>query len=679
MLRIPPETFERFVADLQDPNTDPFKLACAAFALGELGDYRAIVPLVAALDYISPTFIGVAAIQKFGEAALEPLIKVFGTYIASADFDSFAHQATVQALGNFGDKALPYLLKFLQVGSEYNQEALVQQLGYCKSWTAVETLIQIMREADLTVNSLLDSAALALVRIGNPVGKVAVLEIAAQVKDLEHHVKLLEALHLIGNETAIGLLTVAVQKPDLSIENQHRLIKSLAIPDSLAAAQILLDLYMQPQHDIIWCDLEEGLLTIGEVAANPIFEEMQHLNMGKRLLLNEMLAGLGDPRAITTLVKFLIEVESTICEDEDEDEDEIRFPIFYLLKKPIKATAAIEPLLQILETENIKLKRAAVLVLGVCLDSRAFEPLIKLLPIKAIRREVIVALGNLGDKRAVSYILPYLQDPHLETVVQDFFFFDFGRDPLTTIGMQTIQVLGKLANPQAVEILIACLTTEHREIRASAASALAQIGDKKAALPLLQAMQAEREVAEEWLDYGEYSFKAQSAMAVALGVLGVEQAIEPLLKLLDTQDPELNRFAAYALLRMELALKIEIFEPSLKLQSKATRLRTIENLTHIYPANQKELLEMGLARKISIVNNHPLGVQIVPSKIAPTEKLAEYYLGLEDGQPLAVLEQIANNETHWDLEERLAAQVASIIYRHNQQFCEDYCQPKAKA
>jgi hypothetical protein len=239
--------------------------------------------------------------------------------------------------------------------------------------------------------------------------------------------------------------------------------------------------------------------------------------------------------------------------------------------------------------------------------------------------------------------------------------------------------LGKLADPQAVEILIACLTTEHKEIRATAASALARIGDKRAALPLLKAMQAEREVTKGKLGYGDYSFKAQSAMAVALGVLGVEQAIEPLLKLLEAKDPEHNRFAAYGLLRMGLALKTEIFEPSLKLQSKATRLRTIENLTHIYPSNQKELLEVGLAHETSIVNNHPLGVQIVPSKVAPTEKLAEYYLSLEDEQTLAALEHIANDETGWDLEERVAAQVASAIYRHNQQFCEDYCQPIAKA
>jgi HEAT repeat protein len=73
---IPPELFDYFIAGLQGPNR--YEQLRAAFALGELGDIRAVEPLVAALDNgKSGNVIIVEALQKLGEAAYRPLVRAY--------------------------------------------------------------------------------------------------------------------------------------------------------------------------------------------------------------------------------------------------------------------------------------------------------------------------------------------------------------------------------------------------------------------------------------------------------------------------------------------------------------------------------------------------------------------------------------------------------------------------
>ena len=83
-----------------------------------------------------------------------------------------------------------------------------------------------------------------------------------------------------------------------------------------------------------------------------------------------------------------------------------------------------------------------------------------------VRNAAAIALGILGDARAVEPLIPCLKDQAL------------------SVRSSAIQALGKLGDV-AVEPLIACLKDQERFVQESAASALGELGDKRAVEPLI--------------------------------------------------------------------------------------------------------------------------------------------------------------------------------------------------
>ena len=101
----------------------------------------------------------------------------------------------------------------------------------------------------------------------------------------------------------------------------------------------------------------------------------------------------------------------------------------------------------------------------------AVEPLLEALEDLRLRWGAIVALGDIGDARAVEHIIPLLDD----------------RDPLIK-GAAAI-ALGKIGDSRAVEPLIQVLTNEKGVvIRQFAVQALGEIKDKRAVKPLINVL-----------------------------------------------------------------------------------------------------------------------------------------------------------------------------------------------
>ncbi|MEX2752606.1 MAG: HEAT repeat domain-containing protein [Candidatus Freyarchaeota archaeon] len=126
--------------------------------------------------------------------------------------------------------------------------------------------------------------------------------------------------------------------------------------------------------------------------------------------------------------------------------------------------------------------------------------------------ELLWALGEIGDERAVEPLIQVLDD--FESLVRK----------------RAAEALGKMKHIRAVEPLIQALQDEDVKVRVEAAEALGKIKDERAVDPLLRLVQKGLFVGEE---------KEASSLRVkavwALGEIGDQRVLEPLEELLDIE------------------------------------------------------------------------------------------------------------------------------------------------
>jgi HEAT repeat protein len=143
----------------------------AAEALGEIGDARAVQPLIAVLPVIPEE--AAEALGKIGDSrAVDPLIAMLRNKEADERF------AAAKALGNLGDaRALEPLLDSLDRNYDSKvRKAIVESLGRMKAARAIDRLIPLLKHKE---KELADAVAEALASIGSP----AVESLIAALKD----------------------------------------------------------------------------------------------------------------------------------------------------------------------------------------------------------------------------------------------------------------------------------------------------------------------------------------------------------------------------------------------------------------------------------------------------------------------------------------------------------------
>jgi HEAT repeat protein len=406
------------------------KRKAVAKALGEIGDPNAVKPLIEALlgldiSEIKPTVA--EALGKIGDPrAVWPLIATVGTK------NRELHKAATGALRKTGVPDVETLINALSVQNLDVRIGSAELLGLIGDPRAVKPLITSLKDENSRVR---EAATGALGNISSP---ESVTSLIATLKDEEMDVRKAAA-------TALGKLSDLQSAEHLiaALSDQEGEVRKAAakalgnlgdprfVPPLIAA---LRDEYVE---NVRWT-YSSALAEIGAPAVEPLFKALRDKNSRVRE---------GVVRALDH-----IELKST---------DEELSIWFYIAKgewsKCIEIGApAVEPLIAALKYEDLMIRAAQAL--GEIGDLCAVEPLIAAFKDKdwSIRKHIAQVLGRFDDPRAVNSLIAALRDKEPNVRVQS-------TDSLVSLGAS------------AVDPLITALKHKNKDVRIAAAKSLVKV------------------------------------------------------------------------------------------------------------------------------------------------------------------------------------------------------------
>ncbi|MBP2047009.1 HEAT repeat domain-containing protein [Methanobacterium aggregans] len=233
----------------------------------------------------------------------------------------------------------------------------------------------------------------------------------------------------------------------------------------------------------------------------------------------EALGNIGDVRAVQPLIHSLIM---------DEDED-VRWKSARALGK-IGDVSAVNALTEALKDDKWTVRGHAAHALGNMSDETAFEALVEVLYDDDwhVRKYAAIALGNIGEERAIPHLLKVLNDNDAD------------------VSWKAIVALVNIGEA-SVEPLIKVFKNGEWHIRGRAAEALGNLGDERAVMPLVYALNGSRKK-----DRNKY---IRGKAAEALGKIGDERAVKPLIKAIEDKNIYVRLRAEDALERIRSAGK----------------------------------------------------------------------------------------------------------------------------
>ena len=209
----------------------------------------------------------------------------------------------------------------------------------------------------------------------------------------------------------------------------------------------------------------------------------------------------------------------------------------------------IESLIEDLKDENSFTRANAALSLGNTGDSKAIEPLIEALRDENsfVRQNAATALGHIGDSQAIEPLIEVILKDKIDFVKQVAAkalanIGELSFEPLLkmlgnedgNVRKNAAMALGLIGDAKAVEPLIEALKDEHTGVRQNAAAALGLIKDTRAVEPLIEVL------------LKDTNSDVIKNVAIALGNFG-ELALEPLFKALETEGDYVQMRVAKAL------------------------------------------------------------------------------------------------------------------------------------
>jgi|GEM_PF-1058475 len=490
----------------------------AAEVLGDIGDTRAVEPLIGLLADEEET-VKRTAIESLGKLrdvrALEPIARMFGP--KDETLSNFALRATIiRSLGNFGPAAIDELIRMLKsddvtvwvfaveslkrIGKPASP-ALIEVLNYQSTWTrqnaiellgefreiqAIEPLISLLDSPDIFVR---DEAIKSLKLIGKPAAEP--LYTASLTANPEIRKRSATVLGEIGDKRALEPLVAIVKDRGANNSTAQGAFEALIRADAAKALGTLGDVAaIGPLQDAVQNDrLAVGVAAMGslmqlgdEKQLDGLHVLLQSNDPDAQFSVIQTLGRVRSPQSLSHLERFRrIHKPNVVTTDrEKRNSDEAD-----------RALSSINKILEVLVGPPDPLPKRDSFTdtdAPAPRDLSSYAKALKL-PDESLRREAAKALAEIGDD-AVDLLLVALKDTDAEVrIAAAVGLGDFGReraleplldvlknDSKNSVRMAAAESLGKLGLPAAIEPLKEALADQYLLVNIGAAIALNKLG-----------------------------------------------------------------------------------------------------------------------------------------------------------------------------------------------------------
>lgn len=519
-----------------------------------------------------------------------------------------ARNSAIEALVHLGEDSVEALLSAIGTNDVDVRKFIVDILGDSKDPRAVEALLERLDDRDENIRV---AAAEALGKIGDRRAVDALLACLNRPDQGWLDYAAAEALGEIGDERALGPLMAALGRSSLRepvLESLGKIGNVSTLPPLIAGLadplRIVREVSVSALVRIYWKSGQADRERIIEAVRAGIADRAVHfleellITSGGELQKSSIfvLGWAGRERSLEKLLNLL-------------KEEELEEPVTRALKHG--DGARVKLLLPYLASENALVRRTVARVLGEAGSAGAEEGLIPLLRDENghVRSRAAEALGRLRSSRAVRPLLALLEDEYesvqesaiqalaaigdesaLEDLVKAFSTHD------APLRRNIALLLGRFATDKAADALSFALKDEEPEVRKAAVQALAGLSGERGLRPLLlaitdddpevrmlaadalgrsntpAAMSALIPLLEDedlWVQAaaargigrtggeqaGELLVKHLAeatdifllALIEVLGKLTVQEALDPLLRLAEHEDPEVRKTVLSAL------------------------------------------------------------------------------------------------------------------------------------
>lgn len=264
-----------------------------------------------------------------------------------------------------------------------------------------------------------------------------------------------------------------------------------------------------------------------------------------RMAVIEALGAIGHPASAEPLISALANLPKTARSQFQHSDQGAETAEYESMAKALAAlgSRAVNPLLQLLGSENKEPRRWAACALGMIRDPQAVDPLAGMLEDSRseVRKTAALALGEIGDSRALGALIKALANRDLET------------------RRAAAEALGAIGSNSATDAVATAVGDQSELVQLSSISALAKIGGLEAAACLRSAAAGPRKAvcdaaiaALQSMKFSPSNAEERAEIAVILGDFAAalregETATPALIKALGFKDAQMRVKAAETL------------------------------------------------------------------------------------------------------------------------------------
>ncbi|MFH1860828.1 MAG: HEAT repeat domain-containing protein [bacterium] len=411
-------------------NKDKKIVGKAAWALGEIGDRRAIEPLIEQLrnntQNTQPEILSlvIEAVGKLkGEKAIPYLIGFLQQEEGSPLTEGEIASITTAALVNIGTPCVPSLIEVLYYGNDTARANATLALGQLKDKQAVSALTAMLKDEAWYVRA---AAVIALGEIADKSALGPLVTVAMEDKNEDVRVYASNALGKIDDDEVIKFLMIALD--DSNPDIQFNAALALGERGYIEGIRLLIE-YLNAKDSSIRKIVINRLTKIGKIAIPELIKAMGHKNNTIRKVVTDILITMGDDAIISLL---------QVLQHQDGNHEIVRWYV----------AIALGGLLE--KTQDIVLQEKIIMALSNNLNDDSWYG----------RGGAAIALGNISTN----------QDALVEALLKGL------NDVNGVVRTTTVEALGKIGAPRALKMLTILSNNDPEScVRAAAKAAIARI------------------------------------------------------------------------------------------------------------------------------------------------------------------------------------------------------------